>query len=1358
MSVIKKIIVSSIIIILGIGLIGLGVFKSNQRLLSTNEWLGHTKDVIDKSQSVLLISEGMEIGCRGFIVNGDSSLIKNIKADSVKVFQQIKEMRQLLYDNAAQKSRVDSLNYYIKLRLDFSLDMVAKKNRKDSVSAVLFNYLLFTKGTTNKIKQLIIDFQQVEELLLIERNVRNVESQAVAKQFSIMLFFLMTALSILMMVVTGKYLLLNKEKQKKADDLIIANKELAFQNNEKEKRAAELFIANKELAFQNIEKENRAAELVIANEELSFQNNEKEKKAFALIIANKELLFQNEERQKRAAELVIANAELAFQNGEKEKRSMEVVTINNQLVLNFTKRKKAEQEMAWLVNNTEECFVLLNHHLEITSFNNQFKKLYLLYLGINIIKGRSILEYTKVKWLNRVKEIYAKVLAGSEVDRELAILKDKAVKHFCIKYKPAKDEYGKTIGVFITAIDITEKRRAEKLKEFERRDKEALINTTTDLMWSISSDFKLIAANQPFMDSIKNGAAIMLNPGSGLTLNMDFSTAYLHLWQNLYMRALQGESFIKEIHTPACKSLPESWAETRFNPIYNGKSVIGVACFTRDTTIARNFKNELVTINNKLEAALQISQLGYWEMELDTNRLYWSKEVYKIWGVSATTFEVTFQGFYETIHPADRGLLIAAQEKAFAGKVKMDIEYRIILPGKTLKYIHEKGTFQFNHAGKATRFEGTMQDITARKLAEMQLKESNERFTNVSKATFDAIWDWDISSGKIFLGDEFINLFGSVDMKKGTALESLRQKIHPNDIEQLLKSADLTLKSNKLNWSYEHRYLKAKGGYATVYNKALIIRDASGMAKRVIGAMRDRSEEKNLEGLLDKATRMARIGSWEIDLIKGTVYWSDVIKEIHETDICFTPDLQGAINFYKKGISRQSIIKCVEEAKTEGKAWDLEVQIITVNNHEKWVRSIGETEAVNGRIIRIYGSFQDIDLRKRAELAAVELLQEKNDILESIDDAFFAVDKKWTVTYWNNQAEKMLQKPKEEMLGHPLWQVFSMDNNIDAYLKYQQAIDTARSVHFEDYYPLLSAWYEISAYPSSNGLSVYFKDISKRKQAELQFFELNKELQNNARELAISNAELEQFAYVASHDMQEPLRMITSFLTQLEKKYADVLDSKGKTYIGFAVDGAKRMQQIILDLLEFSQIGGVTGQLEYVDLNILVEEMRALFQKENTGEKEFIYSDKLPVLLAYKTPFRQVFQNLISNALKYRQQGIAPQVHISVQEHGEFWKFSITDNGIGIASEYFEKIFIIFQRLHRKNEFTGTGIGLAITKKIIESYGGQIWVTSEEGKGSSFHFTLLRNYRPMVNDRPALMELGIEGPLPEISLTTKNVL
>ena len=162
---------------------------------------------------------------------------------------------------------------------------------------------------------------------------------------------------------------------------------------------------------------------------------------------------------------------------------------------------------------------------------------------------------------------------------------------------------------------------------------------------------------------------------------------------------------------------------------------------------------------------------------------------------------------------------------------------------------------------------------------------------------------------------------------------------------------------------------------------------------------------------------------------------------------------------------------------------------------------------------------------------------------------------------------------------------------------YHEAIATRRPVHFEDYYPPLLKWYEISAYPSDAGLSVYFKDITDRKHAEKAILQLNENLKNQAKELSVSNAELEQFAYVASHDLQEPLRMVTSFLTQLEKKYGDVIDDKGKRYINFAVDGAKRMRQIILDLLEFSRVGNTDDDLAEIDLNKLVTEINILFKK-----------------------------------------------------------------------------------------------------------------------------------------------------------------
>ena len=353
-------------------------------------------------------------------------------------------------------------------------------------------------------------------------------------------------------------------------------------------------------------------------------------------------------------------------------------------------------------------------------------------------------------------------------------------------------------------------------------------------------------------------------------------------------------------------------------------------------------------------------------------------------------------------------------------------------------------------------------------------------------------------------------------------------------------------------------------------------------------------------------------------------------------------------------------------------------------------------------------------------------MKRKNTILESIDDAFFAVDKNWTVTYWNKQAEKVLGKAKNEMLDHNFWEVYSDRIDSESYINYHQAIENKQSVHFEDYYAALNKWYEVSAYPSGNGLSVYFKDVTDRKLSDIRLNKLNENLQKQAKELAISNAELEQFAYVASHDLQEPLRMVTSFLTQLEKKYGDIIDDKGKKYIGFAVDGAKRMRQIILDLLEFSRVGRTEETKGKLNLVEVVKEIQILFRKQIEEKKASIQIGKLPVIHANKALLRQVFQNLISNALKYARKDMPPQIRITARKLKNHWQFCVADNGIGINEEYFDKIFIIFQRLHNRNEFPGTGMGLAVTKKIIENLGGKIWLESKEGKGSTFYFTLLK--------------------------------
>jgi light-regulated signal transduction histidine kinase (bacteriophytochrome) len=228
-----------------------------------------------------------------------------------------------------------------------------------------------------------------------------------------------------------------------------------------------------------------------------------------------------------------------------------------------------------------------------------------------------------------------------------------------------------------------------------------------------------------------------------------------------------------------------------------------------------------------------------------------------------------------------------------------------------------------------------------------------------------------------------------------------------------------------------------------------------------------------------------------------------------------------------------------------------------------------------------------------------------------------------------------------------------------------------------------------------------------------------------SQELKSSNEELEKFAYVASHDLQEPLRMIDSFLTLLESKYSSQLDDKAKQYIYYSVDGAKRMRQIILDLLEFSRAGSFSGELEEINLEEVMEEIKHLQSKVIEEKSATITYEALPILIAMNSPVLQIFHNLIGNALKYSQKTVPPKIHICSERKGDFWNFCVKDNGIGISKEYQERIFVIFQRLHGKTEYSGTGLGLSIVKKIIEKMEGNIWVESEGvGKGSSFYFQI----------------------------------
>jgi light-regulated signal transduction histidine kinase (bacteriophytochrome) len=241
--------------------------------------------------------------------------------------------------------------------------------------------------------------------------------------------------------------------------------------------------------------------------------------------------------------------------------------------------------------------------------------------------------------------------------------------------------------------------------------------------------------------------------------------------------------------------------------------------------------------------------------------------------------------------------------------------------------------------------------------------------------------------------------------------------------------------------------------------------------------------------------------------------------------------------------------------------------------------------------------------------------------------------------------------------------------------------------------------------------------------AALEEKKARKEAENANIALKRKNKEIEEFAYIASHDLQEPLRTTSGFIALLQKRYKGKLDEKAETYFTFITDASDRMKLLIKNLLDYSRIGN-REEPELVNCDAILRNLLADLSMAISEAKAEIKADPLPVVFGYPTELKQLFQNLITNAIKFRKKDVSPQIHISVIEGEEHFQFAFSDNGIGIEDAYFEKIFAIFQRLHTQSEYEGSGIGLSYCKKIIELHKGQIWVESKPGQGSTFYFTI----------------------------------
>jgi PAS domain S-box-containing protein len=638
---------------------------------------------------------------------------------------------------------------------------------------------------------------------------------------------------------------------------------------------------------------------------------------------------------------------------------------------------------------------------------------------------------------------------------------------------------------------------------------------------------------------------------------------------------------------------------------------------------------------------------------------------------------------------------------------------------------------------------GVVRDITERKKAEDELRTKEALLSESQHIAQLGSWELTEQAGTSVLvwTPETYRIFGvSPDTFVLTA-ETFVGLIHPDDRAAMQAWIGACL-AGLGPPDLEYRFSLQDGSVRYINGRGHIVQqDAEKKLVRVVGVVQDITKRKlaedelrTKEALLSESQRIAQLGSWDWTVQAGT----SVMVWTPETYRLFgvSPD-----TFVLSSETFQTLIHPDDQASMQ--AWmsaclaglgppDLEFRVIQPDGSVRYINGRGHMvqQDAEKKSMRMVGVAQDITERKRAEdeLRTQEGLLSESQHIAHLGSMDWTVQAGTSVMVWTPETYRIFGVSPDTFVpsSETLQTLIHPDDRapMQAWLSACLAGLRPPDLEFRVIQPDGSARYingrvhivQQDAEKKSIRMIGVAQDITERKLAVAALLQ-------RTEELARSNTELVQFAYVASHDLQEPLRMVSSYVQLLARRYSGKLDSDADEFIAFAVDGAKRMQNMINDLLAFSRVTTKGHEFKPVEADTALKLALANLKVAIEESQASVTFDPLPVVNADSAQLTQLFQNLIGNAIKFRRKE-PPQVHVSVEKRAKDWEFSVRDNGIGIEPQHLERIFVIFQRLHTAAQFPGTGIGLAICKKIAERHGGNLWVSSQPGVGSTFHFTI----------------------------------
>lgn len=756
-----------------------------------------------------------------------------------------------------------------------------------------------------------------------------------------------------------------------------------------------------------------------------------------------------------------------------------------------------------------------------------------------------------------------------------------------------------------------------------------------------------------------------------------------------------------------------------------------------------------------------LAHIGSYTWELDSQKITWTEELYRIYGLDHKMGEITYEQIASYNHPDDILDVQINIQRAIDKIEPFDFYYRIVSADGKHKILHARGEMMTDPTtGKPYKMLGTTQDVTEKQTLIRNLKHNEQLYKQAQTLALLGNWSWDVNQPFVEWTDELYRIYGLVPQSERMEYKRYLSFTHPDDLDKVNTIIQNCLQDHQ-PYDFYHRIILTDGTIKTIHSKGEVLLDKTGIPYQLVGTAQDQTAQQAIEQQLRENQHFIQkiadatpsiIGSYNIHTGKYRFVSKGLEqllgyrqKQVMEQGVSFFADLIHPDDV--ESIMEKNN-KAIERANTSEEEHNVIVEfkyrMRHSNGNYRWFHTF-ETifdRNMEGKVDHVLNISIDITERMKAE----EKILEQEYFIKHIADAspmilyLFDVKSK-NVLYVNKEIDPVLGYLPEEIIAlgnrtisdlyHPM-DAAKMINRLHEYNDPEHPKSLSqfecRMKHKNGEWRWLLVREIVFKRTVDGKISEVLGaalDITERKEIEEKLF-------HQTIELKQSNKSLEEYAYVASHDLKEPLRKISTFGDRLFRTHHEALDADGVNYLEKIVSSSKRMQQMINDLLSVSMITG-NKEFKIFSLQNILEEVIQTLEYKIEENHAVIQSDHLPAANIVPSQFRQLFQNLLSNSLKFIRTGTIPQINITHKylREGEVNKYNLTkansylqikfeDNGIGFDKQFAEKIFTIFQRLHNRSEYEGTGIGLAICRRIIENHGGTIIASAEPNKGSIF--------------------------------------